>query len=127
MSIRKTSVRALSVIALTAVIVIAAFVLIGPERVWEWFGPADLGPVSFQELERRTTPNDALACPPDICQARSDLTPPVYAVSAAQLRAAFGWVIASEPRVTRVATEDAPMTERYVERSALLGFPDTIV
>src|SRR5262245_28330321 len=122
--IGKTFILALSALALTAVIVIAAFALIGPERVWALFGPADLGPVSFSALERRETPNDALACPPDICRAQSDLAPPVYAVSAEELRAALGWVIASEPRVTRVATEDAPMVERYVERSALLGFPD---
>jgi uncharacterized protein (DUF1499 family) len=126
-SIGKTFVRALGVLALTVVIVIGVFFLLGPEEVWEWFGPADLGPVSFQELERRATPNDALACPPDVCRAQSDLTPPEYAVGAAQLRAAFGWMIAAEPRVTRVATEDAPMTDRYVQRSALLHFPDTIV
>ena len=35
-------------------------------------------------------------------------------VDAAKLRAAFGWVIAAEPH-------------RYVQRSALMGFPDTIV
>jgi uncharacterized protein (DUF1499 family) len=122
---RRTRLAAIALLILAALI--AAFFLIGPEKVWERFGPADLGPVSFQTLERRATPNDALACPPDVCQAQSDLTPPEYAVGAAQLRAAFGWMIASEPRITRVATEDAPMTERYVQRSALLHFPDTIV
>src|SRR5262245_46165454 len=104
-----------------------AFFLIGPERVWEQFGPADLGPVSFETLERRATPNDALACPPGVCRAQSDLLPPEYAVDAAKLRAAFGWMIAGEPRTSRVATDDAALTDRYVQRSALLRFPDTIV
>jgi len=115
------------VIFLILAALIAAFFVIGPERVWALFGPADLGPVAFETLERRAPPNDALACPPGVCQAQSDLTPPEYAVDAAKLRAAFGWVIAAEPRVTRVATDDAELTDRYVQRSALMGFPDTIV
>jgi len=114
-------------ILLLLALLIAAFFLIGPERVWELFGPADLGPVSFETLERRATPNDALACPPGVCRAQSDLTPPEYAVDAAKLRAAFGWRIAAEPRVTRVATDDAELTDRYVQRSALMRYPDTIV
>ncbi len=64
--------------------------------------------------------------PPAFCAARSDLTPPVYAVPAQQLRTAFATMIASEPRVVRVASDDAAMTERYVQRTEWLGFPDTI-
>jgi len=78
---------------------IAAFFLAGPERVWALFGPADLGPVAFETLERRSTPNDALACPPGICKAASDVTPPEYGVGAADLRLAFGKMIAAEPRI----------------------------
>ena len=106
---------------------IAAFFLIGPERVWALFGPADLGPVAIETLARRATPNDALACPPGVCQAQSDATPPEYAVDAAKLRAAFAWVISSEARIARVATDDATMIDRYVQRSALMRYPDTIV
>ena len=106
---------------------IAAFFLVGPERIWSLFGPPDLGPVAFETLERRTTPNDALACPPDVCQAASDVTPPEFAVSAADLRAAFAKVIAAEPRITAVASDDATLTDRYIQRSALMGYPDTIV
>jgi uncharacterized protein (DUF1499 family) len=36
-------------------------------------------------------------------------------------------VIASEVRTTRVHADEAALTERYVQRSALLEFPDTIV
>ncbi len=106
---------------------ILAFLLAGPERIWSLFGPPDLGPVEFETLARRTTPNDALACPPGICQAQSDVTPPEYAVTAADLRAAFAKVISAEPRITAVATDDATMTDRYIQRSALMGYPDTIV
>jgi uncharacterized protein (DUF1499 family) len=106
---------------------IAAFFLIGPDRAWSLFGPADLGPVTFQTLERRATPNDALACPPGICKAASDVTPPEYGVGAAGLRIAFAKVIAAEPRITAVATDDATLADRYIQRSALMRYPDTII
>jgi uncharacterized protein (DUF1499 family) len=106
---------------------VAAFFLIGPERVWELFGPPDLGPVTFETLERRSTPNDALACPPGICKAQSDLTPPEYETSAKSLRYWFGKAIAAEPRLTAIVSDDAALTDRYIQRSALMRYPDTIV
>ena len=82
--------------------------------------PADLGPVAFETLARRTTPNDALACPPGICKAASDVTPPEYGVGAADLRLAFGKMIAAEPRITAAGSDAAAMTDRYIQRSALM-------
>jgi uncharacterized protein (DUF1499 family) len=114
-------------LALLAGIAVATFFLFGPERVWSLFGPADLGPVSFESLQRRTTPNDALACSPDICRAKSDLLPPVFAVGAVELSRAFDKAIASEPRLTLVETTDQGASRRYIQRSRLMGFPDTIV
>lgn len=110
-----------------AVAVILAFVLIGPERLWSTIGPADLGPINFETLERRDSANDALACPPQLCEAKSDLETPVFAVDAEGLRAAMAKVIASEPKITVVHIDDDAMTDRYVQRSAVFGFPDTIV
>ena len=114
-------------VTLLLVAMVAAFVLIGPERVWMLFGPPDLGAISFETLKRRSTPNDALACPPDVCSAKSDLLPPVFAVSAMNLRLAFSKVIASEDRVVLVEATDEDTSERYIQRSRLMGFPDTIV
>lgn len=105
----------------------AAFFLAGPERVWGLFGPPDLGPVEFETLTRRTTPNDSLACPPGVCKAASDVTPPEYGVGAAELRLAFGKMIAAEPRIANVATDTVALTDRYIQRSALMRYPDTIV
>lgn len=53
----------------------AAAVLLtaGPERLWETFGPADLGDVDFATLQRRDTPNEALACLPEFCAAEADM------------------------------------------------------
>jgi uncharacterized protein (DUF1499 family) len=109
------------------VVVVSAFVLIGPERLWSTMGPADLGPVDFETLKRRESPNDALVCPPRLCKAKSDLEAPTFAVDTKRLRAAMAKVIASEPRITAVDTADDALMDRYVQRSALLGFPDTIV
>ena len=36
-------------------------------------------------------------------------------------------MISAEPRLTAVATDDATLTDRYIQRSALMGYPDTIV
>lgn len=116
-----------SAIAITVVGLAAAFFAIGPDRVWMALGPPDLGAVDFATLQRRTTPNDALACPPGKCAAKADITPPVYAVSAAQLRTAFARMIAVEPRVVMVAGDDPGLTERYIQRSRLMRFPDTVV
>lgn len=96
-------------------------------RVWRVFGEPDLATVTFETLQRRTTPNDALACPPDVCTTHADIVTQLYPISAESLRTAFAQVIASEPRITRVAADDATLTDRYVQRSALLGFPDMIV
>ena len=109
---------------LAAVAALAAFAPAGLERLWTLSGPADLGPATFETLERRATPNDALACPPDVCRAASDVTPSLFAVSAEELRRTLARVIASETDVIQV--DAAPLAERYVQRTRWLRFPDTI-
>ena len=112
---------------LTAGILIFLSIVIWPERVWGLFGNPDLGPVDFATLERRSTPNDALVCPPDICTAPSDIPAPVYAVSPQRLRQELDVILASELRMTSVESDAAALTDRYIQRSRVLGFPDTIV
>lgn len=115
-----------AILALT-VLAGGGVLLIAPSLVWSWFGPADLGPVAFERLERRTTPNDALACPPGLCPARSDVVPPVFTVDAPALRKAMDAILATEPKLVRVDSGEAADIARYVQRSARLEFPDTIV
>jgi uncharacterized protein (DUF1499 family) len=114
-------------IVLFVVLIGVALVSVGAERFWGLFGKADLGPVAFEQLVRRSSANDALACPAGLCTAKSDITVPLYPVTAGQLRVAFAKVIASEPRVAVVESTASPMVDRYIQRSQLLGFPDTIV
>jgi uncharacterized protein (DUF1499 family) len=112
---------------LILVLAFGAFQFIGPERVWSLLGPADLGSVTFETLERRATPNDALACPADFCQAKADIVSPEFAMSAPDLRLAFATAIAGEPRLVQVDRNDATLTDRFVQRSHLMRYPDTIV
>lgn len=115
-----------TVLTASAVAAVAA-VGVGPGALWSLFGPADLGPVDFATLVRRTSPNDALAAAPDLTPARADLVPPEYAARAPALRAALGAALQTEPRVERVAMDDDALVDRYVQRTTLLRFPDTVV
>lgn len=90
-------------------------------------GPPDLGPVAFESLVRRTVPNDALACPADLCPAPRDIEPPHWPIPASALQQAFASAILAEPRAVRVAVDDGAMTERWVQRTPLMRFPDTVV
>jgi len=99
----------------------------GPERVWRLFGPADLGPVDFETLQRRSRPTDALACPNGLCRIETDILPPVYPVNVPTLRKAMSRALMSERRLTLVDIDDRLPQDRYVQRSETLRFPDTIV
>lgn len=117
--------RGAGILLLGLGLALAMIFAFGLDRVWGLFGPADLGPVAFESLERRASPNDALACPAGLCRAQSDLTPPVYAVSAAALKQALARVVASEPNVEQV--ENGPASDRFIQRSRWMRYPDTIV
>jgi Protein of unknown function (DUF1499) len=118
------------VAVILAILVIATagtFLVLGPERLWRIVGPPDLGDVVFETLERRGTPNDALACPTGLCRARPDIVSPVFGVGAVELRAAFVRVLGTDTRIEKLAADETRLQERYLQRTPLLGFPDTIV
>lgn len=104
----------------------AIFLLIGPDRLWARFGPSDLGAVDFATLARRDTPNDALACLPEFCAAEADMPALVITRPAGDMLRAVGEALAQEPQLEQVSVEPVTGTLRYVQRSRLLGFPDTI-
>lgn len=95
-------------------------------RLWQtMFGSPDLGAVDFATLERRRTPNDSLACPADFCpRAKPDLEPPVYSVSAERLRSIAAEALAREPDTALLHSD--PNQDRYLVRTRLLRFPDTV-
>jgi hypothetical protein len=91
---------------------------------WDNAGPADLGSVDFATLVRRRSPNDALAAPSGgTPHARPDVTTQPTALTSADVASrthAALVAIAGVARVQRVAAD------RWVVRSALMRFPDTI-
>jgi uncharacterized protein (DUF1499 family) len=94
------------------------------------FGSPDLGPVDFETFQRGTRPNTALACPVGFCRnATADFDPGVYPGSDEELRQRFTEFVLAQPRVVPVyrhAQPGLPTQDRYVQRSALMQYPDTI-
>ncbi len=92
------------------------------------FGPPDLGSVDFENLVRRTSPNDALACNGDICgETPVDFVTPVYPIPGARLREIVREVALAQPRTQLVYSARWEEEDRFVVRSALMRYPDTVV
>ena len=99
----------------------------GAERVWTWYaGPADQGRVPTLGAERRQKPTDSLACSPGICAARLDISLPDYREPPAELIQRLDRIILSDRRLARVDDGSRPDYRRYVARTPVLRFPDTI-
>jgi hypothetical protein len=94
------------------------------------FGSPDMGAVEFEVFTRGSKPNTALACPAGFCKnAPSDFVPPVYPVSEEKLRALITAKVLAEPDtspVYRHASPGLPTQDRYIQRTPLMRFPDTI-
>lgn len=101
---------------------------LGIERVWAaLFGPPDLGPVDFTRLVRRTSPNDALACPAGLCgEARVDIVTPVYALPHHELAERLRALVLADPNARRMAEAGGGRGDRYVVRTPLMRYPDTV-
>jgi uncharacterized protein (DUF1499 family) len=94
------------------------------------FGSPDLGHFDFEKGRRASRPNTALACPLGFCaNASADFDPGVYPVSDDELRERFTRYVLSKPRVIPVYRHEAPglpTQDRYIQRSSLMRFPDTV-
>lgn len=123
---RRVLTAVLAAIAVLGLVAVVVFLVLGPERLWAQFGPSDLGEVDFATLERRATPNDALACLPEFCRARSDIPAPVIAMPFGKVFLAVQDAVVHEPGLEQVDADADAGTLRFVQRSRLLGFPDTI-
>lgn len=101
---------------------------IGWDKVWTWAaGPADLGAVEFDDLKKRRTPNQALICPENMCRDEDrDLASPVYELTAEQLRERLLVSLQKEERLERVDDKSDPTRLRFVQRTKLMKYPDTV-
>lgn len=96
------------------------------DAIWRLYGPPDLGPVDFATLRREGVANDALACPDGFCPgAEADFAPPVFPVPAGRLRALLAEAALAMPGTVKVASDGGQ--DRYVVRTRVLRFPDTVV
>ena len=121
----KTTIK---ILAACLVLALAGTLAFGRDQIWTLVaGPADLGLVDFATLEPPASPNHFLACPKGFCpRAHADMVSPTYKVSAAHLQQTARRAWAVEPRLKRVDGSLATLRDRYVERTAVLRFPDTI-
>jgi uncharacterized protein (DUF1499 family) len=87
---------------------------------------ADTALVDFATLERATTPNDALACPPGLCSARTDFITEVVPQSAQELAAKVTATLLAEPRTELMMQDADGQRFVFVQRSRLFRFPDTV-
>lgn len=86
-----------------------------------------MGSVDFATLEKTAKPNQALICPEDQCaRAEPDTFAPIFDVSANELERALLSVLESESDLTRVDDGSDKFSLRFVQRTRLLRFPDTI-
>ncbi len=106
-----------------------AYQRLAPIMIFAFIGggcSADTTPTDLRTLERASSPNDALACPPAICSAKAEMESPPLAIEAEQLREIVHNVITAQAR-TEFAGEDSDIGQLiFVQRSRLFGFPDTI-
>ena len=100
----------------------------GWENVWTRLaGPADLGQVVFEDLAKGPKPNQALICPDGICRdSDRDATSPVYKLNVEALQTAFLESLEPEKGLARVDGDSEQNKLRFVQRSRLLRYPDTI-
>lgn len=71
-------------------------------------------------------PNNALACPLNYCQGRTNYRVPIFQFSKAALAGKFQEIIKSESRIKLLQNNPQLDQSIYVQRSKLFGFPDTI-
>jgi uncharacterized protein (DUF1499 family) len=110
--------------AILAGLIGLALLFAAREQIWVILaGPADQGAVDFANITRSGKPNDFLMCPKDLC-ADADAQAPVFPLSADELRAALHASLQNEPHLTRM--DETTSAERYVQKTALMRFPDTI-
>ena len=100
----------------------------GWEKIWpHFFGPADMGDVQFEALAKGPKPNQALICPDGICKDEDrDRASPAYTLTVADLSAKFLASLQAETSLERVDDKSDPLRMRFVQRSRLMRFPDTI-
>ncbi|MCB8836513.1 DUF1499 domain-containing protein [Aurantimonas sp. VKM B-3413] len=120
--------RIAAALGLAALLATVGLFAIGRDRVWKMIaGPADQGPADFANLERRASGNDALACSPGACgPLKPDVILPVVKAAPPEILRSLDRILLAEPGAERVDGGKRPGYRRYVVRTRILRFPDTV-
>jgi len=90
------------------------------------FGPVQRETIVFETLDPGARTNRYLVCPPGYCAAAPDRISPVFDEPAAALRGRWMAMIEHQPRITPGPSDAAARQYDFIQRSAVLRFPDTI-
>lgn len=82
--------------------------------------------MDLRDIERSASPNDALACAPGVCRANADFESPAFPIGKTKLTDIALAVFKDQPRTELVSRDGALDQLVFVQRSRVLGFPDTI-
>jgi len=90
--------------------------------------PGETMPIDFATLELTPKPNQYLVCPPAVCAKAQTVhrEAPIYPASVAELISAFLGVVGKQERVSAGPSDLATYQFDFVQRSAIMRYPDTI-
>jgi len=90
------------------------------------FGSMKRETIVFETLDPGARTNRYLVCPVGYCAAAPDRVSPTFEEPVAVLRGRWMTMIARQPRVTPGPGDPAALQYDFIQRSAILRFPDTI-
>lgn len=110
------------------IVALAAVAVVTGWSIWGRGDGAVAEPMpDFATLTLRGQPNEYLALPPDFAAtARPHAQSPTFDIPVSALEETALTLIHSQPRVEVIATDAARRQYAFVQRTALLRFPDTI-
>lgn len=121
-------VRTLTLVSLAVGVfgAVLLFTPLGERPLTALFAVGDVAPVDFGSLRPADTPNWFLICPPGVCAADLAAESPVFEGSVEELRARWRALVATRPRVERLAAHPDGWQSDYLQRSARFRFPDLV-
>ncbi len=117
----------LAVLAGLVIVVAIALVVVGREQLLEIvFGPIDRSAVDFATIDTTGRENTYLVCPPGLCGQDPDRESPVFPVPATELRNQWFEMIGNQPRIDWIGSDEEIQQYDFVQRTALMRYPDSI-